>query len=56
MSKNMSGGSKCGWCITGEHDDCKPEIKYFDKVWLCSCETCHGVIQLEIQQQGESNE
>ena len=39
MSK---GTTICGWCMTGDHDHCKPEIKYYEKVWNCSCEKCHG--------------
>ena len=39
MSK---GTTICGWCMTGDHDHCKIEIKYYDKVWNCSCEKCHG--------------
>ena len=27
--------------MTGNHDSCRPEIKYFDKVWYCECKTCH---------------
>lgn len=38
MSK---GTTTCGWCMTGDHENCKPEIKYFEKVWHCSCEKCH---------------
>ena len=37
MSK---GTTTCGWCMTGDHENCKPEIKYFEKVWHCSCEKC----------------
>jgi transcriptional regulator with XRE-family HTH domain len=27
----------CGWCITGAHDQCKPEGSYYDKTWTCEC-------------------
>ena len=30
----------CGFCVTGTHDKCRPEIKWYDKVWYCYCETC----------------
>lgn len=30
----------CGWCITGHHDTCKPELVYYEKVWYCHCEKC----------------
>jgi hypothetical protein len=33
--------TKCGWCLTGDHKDCKPSITYFDKTWVCTCE-CRG--------------
>lgn len=41
MSRGASGTSMCGWCITSHHDQCKPETKYYDKVWQCSCKKCH---------------
>jgi len=28
----------CGFCITGHHKDCIPELEYFTTVWLCGCE------------------
>jgi hypothetical protein len=34
--------TKCGWCITGHHSDCKPSVTYYDKTWHCTCE-CRGV-------------
>ena len=27
----------CGWCITGDHDKCKPSGSYYDKTWTCEC-------------------
>ena len=39
--KKSSGTTDCGWCMTGHHENCKPELKYFDKVWYCECITCH---------------
>jgi hypothetical protein len=23
--------------MTGHHDNCKKEINYYDKVWVCEC-------------------
>lgn len=34
--KKRSG--KCGWCLTGDCDRCRPEVRYEDKVWVCDCE------------------
>lgn len=31
---------KCGWCITNEHQDCKKEIAYYERVWVCDCKVC----------------
>ena len=58
MSRGTTGSSKCGWCITETHDQCKPQIQYFDKLWNCSCEKCHpDVVTLETtNQDGETNE
>lgn len=30
----------CGFCMTKHHDNCKKEIKYYDKVWVCECNVC----------------
>jgi hypothetical protein len=34
----MTGTTKCGWCITGHHDQCKDHIVYYGKTWICTCE------------------
>ena len=31
----------CGWCMTGQHEDCKPELVYPPKNWICGCKTCN---------------
>lgn len=41
MAKSSSGTVKCGWCLTGHHDSCKPSLTYYDKTWYCVCEQCH---------------
>lgn len=28
----------CGWCLTGDHDKCRPVIKYEQRVYTCSCQ------------------
>ena len=58
MNKGTTGTTICGWCITGNHEDCKSEIVHFDKVWECSCEKCHTpVVSLEVpKQDGETDE
>ena len=28
----------CGFCMTRHHENCKPKITYYDKVWICECE------------------
>lgn len=35
-----SKGTICGWCLTQNHEDCKHELAYYDKLWVCSC-TCN---------------
>lgn len=54
MSKSASGSTKCGWCMTGHHKQCKPETKYYEKVWQCDCKICHiGVVSEESSEQEE---
>lgn len=28
---------KCGWCITNDCHNCRPEIIYEGTVWVCAC-------------------
>lgn len=30
----------CGWCMTGDHDHCKPYVEYEGRRWECSCLEC----------------
>lgn len=39
----------CGYCMTGHHDSCRPEIKYYEKVWYCYCEICKNVVVSETE-------
>ena len=41
MARGSTGTTKCGFCMTGFHEECKPEIKYYEKTWYCTCEKCH---------------
>ena len=41
MAKGASGTTKCGWCMTGDHENCQPSLKYYEKIWYCTCEQCH---------------
>jgi len=41
MARGSSGTTKCGFCMTGDHEQCKAEIKYYEKTWHCTCEKCH---------------
>lgn len=31
----------CGWCMTGDHENCKKELVYPPKNWICGCKTCN---------------
>ena len=40
----------CGWCMTGDHENCKKEINHYDKTWYCLCEICNpekDVVEIE---------
>lgn len=37
MAKQVTGTSKCGWCIDGIHDKCKVSVTWYDKTWYCGC-------------------
>jgi hypothetical protein len=39
----------CGYCWTNDHDRCRPEIKWYDKVWYCFCKTCKPQEEEEIK-------
>ena len=55
MRRN-TGSTTCGWCMTGNHDSCRPEIKYFDKVWYCECKTCHSESGVEEKEEETDEE
>lgn len=40
----------CGWCITGNHDSCKP----ITGQWVCSC-TAHEV-KVEVEETDKDKE
>lgn len=27
----------CGWCITGDHEQCHGWMKHYDTIWICGC-------------------
>jgi hypothetical protein len=27
----------CGWCLSNDCEHCKPEITYYEKIYLCGC-------------------
>ena len=35
---SISKMQPCGWCATKDHDNCKHEIRYYEKLWICGCE------------------
>lgn len=47
MAKNAKGTRQCGFCMTGHHENCKAEIRYFDKIWYCGCAECHPELATE---------
>ena len=32
-----SKGTTCGWCMSEQHESCKHELAYYDKLWICNC-------------------
>jgi hypothetical protein len=30
-------GTLCGWCNSDDHKNCKHELAYYEKLWICSC-------------------
>ena len=49
ISNNSSGANwsgertvlpyqSCGYCGTGHHADCRGELGYYDRLWVCGCE------------------
>jgi hypothetical protein len=37
MAPEVIGRPKCGFCMTGNHENCKKEITYYEKTWVCEC-------------------
>jgi hypothetical protein len=38
--KKTSDFRICGYCYTGHHHLCRPEIRWYEQIWYCYCETC----------------
>lgn len=32
-----SKATTCGWCLTGDCEMCKPELVWYDKLYVCGC-------------------
>lgn len=32
------GLQTCGWCMTGDCDDCLVTTTYYEKTWACKCQ------------------
>ena len=30
-------GTLCGWCNADDHENCKHELPFYEKLWICSC-------------------
>ena len=47
----------CGWCITGVHTKCLPQITHPEvgKVWLCGCKTCHPAAEVTVAVKAEAD-
>ena len=56
MAGKATGSIRCGWCMTGDHDQCKSEISYFDKIWYCSCVECHPDRKSEVEGESPTSE
>jgi hypothetical protein len=41
MARGSSGTTICGWCMTGNHEQCRPSLTYYEKTWYCTCVECH---------------
>ena len=42
--------------MTGDHEDCKTQITYLDKIWLCSCTECHPDREKEKDEEATSED
>lgn len=30
----------CGWCITFRCEECRPELVWYEKLYICGCKRC----------------
>lgn len=46
----------CGFCMTGHHENCRPEIVYYDKTWLCGCKCEYNKTELNEEPESDNND
>lgn len=36
--------TKCGWCLSNDCEHCKPELTYYDRLYVCGCKCQDGYV------------
>jgi hypothetical protein len=39
-----SDRTKCGWCLSQDCEHCKPELTYYDRIYVCGCKCQDGYV------------
>jgi hypothetical protein len=39
-----SDRTKCGWCLSNDCESCKPELTYYDRIYVCGCKCQDGYV------------
>ena len=56
MSETIVTKCPCGWCLTGFHEDCKAELEWNSKRYLCGCKSCDVPSRLGVESKHEEHE
>lgn len=49
MTVIRSVRTKCGWCLSQDCEHCKPELTYYDRIYVCGCKCQDGYVPQAIK-------
>ena len=41
--------TKCGWCLSQDCENCKPELTYYDRIYVCGCSCQDGYVPIAVR-------
>ena len=44
-----SKSTMCGWCLSQDCENCKPELTYYERIYVCGCKCQDGYVPQAIK-------